>query len=87
MRELVPGFPGWAPVLSSYRRLPRRPSFKSWLKREYAVDLEHLDKVQALIDRMVERGTRPSLDLEGQVEHMVRAADTGTWPSAPPDAQ
>lgn len=86
LREDVPGFLGWSTVLSSYRKLRHRPSFKPWLKREYAVDLEHLDKVQALIERMAERGSRPTQDLESQVEQIVRAADSGIWPSGSLDA-
>lgn len=86
IRNTVPNFPGWAPVLSRYRKLLRRQGFKPWLTREYGVDLEHLDKVQALVGRMVERGARPTPDLDAQVELILRAADTGGWSSTSPEA-
>lgn len=86
IRDAAPQFPGWAQVLSRYRKLSIRPSFKPWLKREYAVDLEHLDKVKSLVDGMVARGSQPTPDLGVQVRMILQAADTGSWSSASPDA-
>ncbi|MET7969776.1 AAA family ATPase [Micromonospora sp. NPDC005305] len=88
-----PGFPGWSTVTREFGAVSgrfrqaqppvERPSFKPWLEKRFGVDLTRTDRVQRMVERMVQEGLPAGAELTNVVREVERKAAAGRWPEQP----
>lgn len=80
IRRHSPEFPGWSQVIAAFRRLEERgsrPSFKTWLRNQYDVDLTDRTQIMTILATMDEGRHRPGGELTRLVNDMVAAVTSG----------
>lgn len=80
VRQTNPAFPGWKEVIAVFRRLEERgsrPSFKTWFRNEYDINLTDGNQIAAVLATMKEGGHRPVGELTRLVNELVAVVTTG----------